>query len=192
MRGPHDARTQTLLTRALSDKITAMQPPGDILAAMRRAAGLSQRALAQRGGTSAPTIAAYEAGDKEPRLTTLDRLAGAAGFRVRLEVEPVSTTNLQRTDRRSLALHGRVFDHLLRDPEAVREIARRNLRVMGEANPEAGPWLQEWARLLDGPLHELAAVLLSTNQHACGLRRCTPFAGVLAQDERLEVLRSLG
>lgn len=162
-----------------------------MLAAMRRAAGLSQRALAQRGGTSAPTIAAYEAGDKEPRLTTLDRLAGAAGFRLRIEVEPATADHLQRTDRRSLALHARVFDHLLRDPESVRKIARRSLKVMGEANPDARPWLEEWAQLLDGPLHELAAVLLSTGQHARGLRRSSPFAGVLSQEERLEVLRSI-
>ena len=158
---------------------------------MRRAAGLSQRALARRGGTSAPTIAAYEAGDKEPRLTTLDRLAGAAGFRLRIEVEPAVIRDLQRTDRRSLALHARVFDHLLRDPESVRRIARRNLDVMGEANPDAGPWLEEWSLLLDGPLHELAAVLLSSDQHACGLRRSSPFAGVLDQEERLEVLRRI-
>jgi transcriptional regulator with XRE-family HTH domain len=158
---------------------------------MRRATGLSQRALAQRGGTSAPTIAAYEAGDKEPRLTTLDRLAGAAGFRLRIEVEPATAADLQRTDRRSLALHARVFDHLLRDPESVREIARRNLKVMGEANPDATPWLEEWALLLDGPLHDLAAVLLSTDEQACGLRRSSPFAGVLSHEERLEVLRSV-
>ena len=158
---------------------------------MRRAAGLSQRALAQRGGTSAPTIAAYEAGVKEPRLTTLDRLAEAAGFRLRIEVEPAATVDLQRTDRRSLALHARVFNHLLRDPESVTEIARRNLEVMGEANPDARPWLEEWALLLDGPVRELAAVLLSSGQQACGLRRSSPFAGVLSQEERLEVLRSI-
>ena len=158
---------------------------------MRRAAGLSQRALAQRGGTSAPTIAAYEAGDKEPRLTTLDRLAGAAGFRLRIELAPAAAVDLQRTDRRSLALHASVFDHLLRDPESVRKTARRNLRVMAAANPDATPWLEEWTLLLDGPLHELAAVLISTDEQACGLRRSSPFAGVLSHEERLEVLRSI-
>lgn len=71
------------------------------------------------------------------------------------------------------------------------EIARHNLKVMAEANPDATPWLQQWALLLDGPLHELAAVLLSTDQQACGLRRSSPFAGVLSHEERLDVLRSI-
>ena len=155
---------------------------------MRRASGLSQRALGGRGGTSGATIAAYEAGDKEPRLTTLTRLAEAAGYRLRIEVEPIAAA-LSRADRRSLALHARVLDHLLRDPEGVRARARRNLVVIRGANPNAGPWLDEWAHLLEGPIHELGSVLISTDEHARALRQSSPFAGVLTQEERLETLR---
>ena len=96
---------------------------------------------------------------------------------------------LSRADRRSLALHGRVLDHLLRDPEGVRARARRNLAVIRGANPNAGPWLDEWAHLLQGPIHELASALIATDEHARALRQSSPFAGVLTQEERLEALR---
>ncbi len=160
---------------------------GELLAVVRKAAGLSQRALGKRSGTSGATIAAYETGAKEPRLTTLARLADAAGYRLRVEMEPMSA--LTRAERRSLALHGRVLDHLLSDPDGVRGRARRNLSVMREANPGSAPWLDEWERLLDAPLHELGAVLISADEQACALRQSSPFAGVLSHEERLEALR---
>ena len=45
----------------------------------RATAGLTQAELARRAGTSQPTIAAYESGDKIPNSATLERLLGAAG-----------------------------------------------------------------------------------------------------------------
>jgi transcriptional regulator with XRE-family HTH domain len=56
------------------------------LRAARRRAGLSLRALAERAGTSHATLAAYESGAKIPRVDTLMRILGAAGFAVDLEL----------------------------------------------------------------------------------------------------------
>ncbi len=162
---------------------------GQLLAMLRHASGLSQRALGERSGTSGATIAAYEAGKKEPRLTTLTRIAEAAGYRLRVEAEPI-VAPLTRAERRTLALHGRVLEHLLRDPERVRAAARRNLPVIRAANPDAKPWLDEWERLVDGPLHALGSALISTDEHAHAFRQNSPFAGVLSQEERLEALRT--
>jgi transcriptional regulator with XRE-family HTH domain len=162
--------------------------PRTLLIAVRRASGLSQKALASRGHTSGPTIAAYESGSKEPRLSTLARLVESAGFRLRLGVEPLVVPE-RRAERRSLALHSRVFDHLLDDPERVRSMATRNLTTMRAANPDAERWLDEWELLLAGPTHELAAALISAGEHAQALRQSSPFAGVLSPQERLEALR---
>jgi uncharacterized protein len=46
---------------------------------MRLAAGLSQRDLARRAGTSQPAIARYERGVATPSWETLQRLAAASG-----------------------------------------------------------------------------------------------------------------
>jgi transcriptional regulator with XRE-family HTH domain len=52
----------------------------------RRRAGLTQRALGDRVGTSQATISAYESGAKQPSVATFSRLLAAAG--ARLAVEP--------------------------------------------------------------------------------------------------------
>jgi transcriptional regulator with XRE-family HTH domain len=51
-----------------------------LLRRARRRAGLSQRELAARAGTSHATLALYERGTKVPRVDTLDRILRAAGF----------------------------------------------------------------------------------------------------------------
>jgi transcriptional regulator with XRE-family HTH domain len=43
----------------------------------RRAAGITQRELAERAGTAQPAVAAYESGARTPSLATLERLLGA-------------------------------------------------------------------------------------------------------------------
>lgn len=60
--------------------------PAAALRRARRDAGLSQRDLARRAGTSQSTLSAYEAGSKQPSAATLSRLLEACG--ARLSVEP--------------------------------------------------------------------------------------------------------
>lgn len=48
----------------------------------RERAGLSQRELAARAGTSQSAIARYEAGAVQPSLATLERLVSACGQRL--------------------------------------------------------------------------------------------------------------
>lgn len=61
-------------------------PGGFLLAYARRAAGLTQDALARLAGTSQPTLSAYERGTKSPSLAVAERIIEAAGHR--LEVVP--------------------------------------------------------------------------------------------------------
>ena len=57
---------------------------------VRRRAGLTQQALAERAQTTQSTIAAYEAGSKEPSAETMTRIAAAAGLAVAWNLGPVS------------------------------------------------------------------------------------------------------
>ena len=59
-----------------------------LIANCREHAGLSQRELAARAGTSAAAICLYEAGDRIPRVDTLSRIVAAAGATLRIEVTP--------------------------------------------------------------------------------------------------------
>lgn len=78
----------------------------------RRAAGLSQAALARRAGTSQPTLAAYEAGRLVPRLDTLSRLLDASGHQLEVGAAPtvrrgaVPITDVTRQVRKILATEG--------------------------------------------------------------------------------------
>lgn len=71
--------------------------PGRMLAEARRAAGLSQDELAQRAGTSRPTLSSYEHGHRSPTLTTVTRILAAAGFE--LTATPAITFTEQPTAR---------------------------------------------------------------------------------------------
>jgi len=62
-----------------------MDSPHQLVRTIRRAAGLSQRALARRAGTSQPAIARYERGAATPSWETLQRLATACGRRLTIE-----------------------------------------------------------------------------------------------------------
>lgn len=156
-----------------------------IVREIRKASGLTQSELAELGGTSQPTIAAYESGAKVPNLKTLRRLAEAAGFDLRISVTPAMT----REERRSLWLHRTIAERLRGDPDPVLERARSNLGHMRELHPGAGDLLDEWSHILDGSVDQIADILTDTGVRARELRQVTPFAGVLDAGERAWVYR---
>ena len=53
-----------------------------LIAEARTRAGLTQEELAVRAGTSRTAVCAYEAGAKNPRADTLERLVEAAGYQM--------------------------------------------------------------------------------------------------------------
>jgi transcriptional regulator with XRE-family HTH domain len=154
---------------------------------LRERAALTQAALARAGGTSQPAIAAYEAGDKSPTLTTLERLANAVGLEATVDFVPPLT----REDRRSLALHRAIAARLAQDPERVLAQARRTLARMIAAAPLPSVLLREWGVLLERPLDALLPVLTDPRPWVRELRHVTPFAGVLSAAERAEVYRAV-
>jgi transcriptional regulator with XRE-family HTH domain len=107
---------------------------GDVNAAVllqeaRRRSGLSRRQLAQRGGTSASTLSAYESGVSVPSVSTLTRLLRAAGFEAEATLRPVPST-----DERELA---QKIDALFSFVDALPRRRRGPLRypIFGAAKP---------------------------------------------------------
>jgi transcriptional regulator with XRE-family HTH domain len=68
-----------------------------LLREARRRAGLSQAELARRGGTSQPTLSAYERGRKDPSAATLVRLLAAAGTTLTGAPGPTTTREFLRS-----------------------------------------------------------------------------------------------
>src|SRR5579863_10361996 len=61
---------------------------GSAVRAARRRAGVSQADLAERAGTSQPSIARLEKGMVSPTVITLDRIARALGTDLVIDFEP--------------------------------------------------------------------------------------------------------
>ena len=56
----------------------------------RAKSGMTQVELARNAGVSQQVISEYETGRKEPTLPSLRRLINAAGYEVRMRLEPLS------------------------------------------------------------------------------------------------------
>ena len=105
--------------------------------------------------------------------------------------DPTDGAPLLRHERRSLALGAAIAARIAEDPERALTMARARLarlHALDAADWGYNPWLASWQTLLDGPLDEILAALVSTTQEGRDLRKNSPFAGVLTQGERAEVL----
>lgn len=149
-----------------------------LLRTARARAGLTQSALAERAGTSAPTISAYEHGSRHPRADVLLRLLAALG--VEPVLVPASTGNVRSIDLYCDAL----ADHVRADP-AVLARARQEL---DRARPNDN--VRVWRTLLDAGPAAVVAVLTSRDPDVRGLKADNPFArlGLIDEDIRLALL----
>jgi excisionase family DNA binding protein len=101
------------------------------------------------------------------------------------------THRMTRDQLRSLWLSHAVAGRLVADPDAVLEHGKRNLERMlaGSARGAARLWLEQWRELLDGPVEGVLEALTSRAPRARELRQNSPFAGVLNDEERQQILR---
>ncbi|EUA10775.1 DNA binding, excisionase family domain protein [Mycobacterium kansasii 732] len=86
--------------------------------------------------------------------------------------------------QQSLWLHAALIPKLVHTPDAVLGIARRNLdkqRERGSARSTA--YIREWESILDAGVGRVIEAFLDPSDHGATLRSCTPFTGVLSQDE---------
>jgi uncharacterized protein len=66
-----------------------LSPAAALLQLARLKAGMTQRELAERAEVPPTMISAYERGKRQPTLDTLLRLLRAAGFELRMHLEPL-------------------------------------------------------------------------------------------------------
>jgi predicted nucleotidyltransferase/DNA-binding XRE family transcriptional regulator len=100
---------------------------GALIRLARTRAGLTQRELAARVGTTQSVISAYEGGRRQPGLTTLVALIEATGHDLHVDLRPVD----QPTSRLSGPLGLRVRRHRARLVRTAAHHGATNLRVFG-------------------------------------------------------------
>lgn len=152
---------------------------------LRACTGVTQQDLAQKAGTSQPTIAQYESGGKSPSISTLQRLAESLGLELVVSYVP----KLTREDHRSLAYHHAIAKVLRQNPRATLQRAKLTLARMHQGHPHAARLLDQWQDWLDLPIDELISKILDPSVIARDMRQVTPFAGVLSSRERMRILK---
>jgi len=101
------------------------------------------------------------------------------------------TARLTRDQERSLWLAYAVAGHIANNPSTALVLARKNLKVMRQSSRgQARIWLDEWDKLLDGPVEDLLATLTSRSPKARELRQNSPFAGLLTEQQRHQVVEA--
>lgn len=182
------ARTPERSTLSGMCYTTTMKTIDEILTSLQRMSGLSGRELARRAGTAHSALIDYAKGRHDPGFSTLERIALAGGYDLVVELRP----RLSGPEIRTLEMHRAVATKIESDPESVRALARRNLKVLRAADVAGNsePYFDAWEDLINGSVARLVNVMTSTDQAARDLRQASPFAGVLTDDERLEVIMS--
>ena len=155
-----------------------------IVRTLRRDRGLTQLELAERAGTSQPTVAAYESGTKSPTLRTLQKLAHATSSELVVRAVPILT----REDRRSLAWHEAVARKLRERPDATLAVARSNLTRWTSGGASGRALLVRWETWVTLPVPDLVLLMLDPGPVGREMRQVSPFAGVLSAPERADVL----
>jgi len=168
--------------------MVAVMTPSEMLRTARVAAGLTQRRLAELGGTSQPKVSDYEAGRVVPSAAVLFRMVRACGQDIELSVRQADLS--RREVAYDIELHRLVVTELVRAPDAVLAKARANLGRMRAVDLDGRtlPWLERWEVLLSRRGVELVEMLLATDQASVDLRQTSPFAGVLTDEQRQAAL----
>jgi hypothetical protein len=92
---------------------------------------------------------------------------------------------------RSIELHRLVAERLRAEPGRL-ELARARVTGWIEDGGPVPPYAAErWRALLDRPLPVILAALTEDSEEMRTLRASSPFAGVLSQDERVGIIRSV-
>ena len=100
---------------------------------------------------------------------------------------------LSRDQERSLWLHPAVAGRLVTDPDGVLSVASENLRAwrgVHRSDGVAQGWLDRWASIVDDGPDRVLSVLTSRSAEGSELRQNSPFAGVLDDTTRREVVRA--
>jgi hypothetical protein len=91
---------------------------------------------------------------------------------------------LPRAEARSLAMHELIAQKITVHPELL-EVARENIARWSATRYPTPRWIAEWREILERPWSEISAFITDPkDERSVRLRKSSPFAGVLTDQER--------
>ncbi len=110
-----------------------MGPTGaDLIVEARRRAGLTQRELAERAGTTQSSVARWEAGRSEPSFHNVVRLLRLCGFVLDVHLEPYDD-GLRDDWSQAQAVLRRTPDEIIEGDRRLHAFFREGQRAMAAA-----------------------------------------------------------
>lgn len=93
-------------------------------------------------------------------------------------------------DLRSLALHRLVVERIRGNPALFDQVQATLGRWRTIVDARSQPYLMQWEALIArGGMDECLAVAVEDSERAAALRKASPFAGILTDDERRAFLQ---
>lgn len=109
------------------------------------------------------------------------------------EVNRILGSQLTREQEKSLWLHRALMTPLLMAPQEVIDRAFENItrwKSVHRSDGMTARYLNDWEHILGSGLDVVMETIVSPSPEACELRQNTPFAGVLDDTTRMQVLRT--
>ena len=158
--------------------------------------GVGVRELARRCGVAPATVTDWERSELAgtARAETLERALAAMGERPLILSSPVgdaAVTLDRREQRLGLELHRVIAGKLIDDPDSVLAAAAARLPSVRDSvhGPLARSWVDQWQQLIAAAsVGRLIDVMLGTSQRDIDMRQVSPFAHLVDQAERRDVL----
>ena len=131
--------------------------------------------------SAAERMRAYRKRKREAGLKSVRHWEPAEGAGVR------QYSDHRILDARSLAMHCKIAQKISGDPELLNKAKATLERWNAKAEDPKPRYLREWKKMLERPWPEIAELITSMSEDATRLRSSSPFAGVLAADEREQI-----
>lgn len=171
-----------------------MSDRSGVLRTVMHETGTTQSELSRLSGVHQPSISQFLSDKVELSDEQLDRLLSCMGYRLEITRQPI-TPELTRSERRSWKLHRELAKHLTRStltqwqPTIERNLRRLRSNVTGEPHVRN---LDRWQSLLsDGDIPGIHRVLTGLSRDCIEMREVSPMGGLLSDEQRLRVLRSV-
>lgn len=171
-----------------------MNDRSGVLRTVMHETSTTQSELSRLSGVHQPSISQFLSDKVELSDEQLDRLLSCMGYRLEITRKPI-TPELTRSERRSWKLHRELAKHLTRSaltqwqPTIERNLRRLRSNVTGEPHMRN---LDRWQSLLShGDMPGIHRVLTGLSRDCIEMREVSPMGGLLSDEQRIRVLRSV-